>query len=71
MIMKGPTTEGDDSQACITVAQLILFNSISRARDREANSSIRHNIQGVPTSHLHCTEDPQGYERQVPYRHVL
>ena len=42
MIMKDPTTEGDESQACMTVAQLILFNSVCRARNREPNSRTRH-----------------------------
>ncbi|KXJ17320.1 hypothetical protein AC249_AIPGENE16297 [Exaiptasia diaphana] len=41
MIMKGPTSENSDSQSCVSIAQLIIFNSIGRARDRETNS-IRH-----------------------------
>ena len=45
MIIKGPTTKTDpsDSQACLSIAQLIVFNSISRPRDRpEATGSTHH-----------------------------
>ena len=45
MIVKGPTTKIDpsDSQACLSIAQLIVFNSISRPRDRpEATGSMHH-----------------------------
>lgn len=45
MMIKGPTTKIDpsDNQACLSIAQLIVFNSISRPRDRpEATGSTHH-----------------------------
>ncbi|KAK2551634.1 hypothetical protein P5673_027408 [Acropora cervicornis] len=45
IIIKGPTTRIDpsDSQACLSIAQLIVFNSISRPRDGpEATGSTHH-----------------------------
>ena len=47
MIIKGPTTKIDpsDSQACLTIAQLIVFNSISRPRDRPECTGSTHHIR--------------------------
>ena len=41
MIMRGPTIKRDsaESQACLTVAQLLVFNSIARFRDKSCNDS--------------------------------
>ena len=47
MIIKGPTTKIDpsDSQACLSIAQLIVFNSISRPRDRSEATGSTHHIR--------------------------
>lgn len=47
MVMKGPTTKTNpaDSQACLSVAQLIVFNSISRAHDRPETTGITHHVR--------------------------
>ena len=47
MIIKGPTTKIDpaDSQACLTVAQLIVFNSISRVRIRSESTGSTHHVR--------------------------
>ena len=47
MIIKGPTTKIDpaDSQACLTVAQLIVFNSISRVRVRSESTGSTHHVR--------------------------
>ena len=47
MIIKGPTTKIDpsDSQACLTIAQLIVFNSISRPRVRPECTGSMHHIR--------------------------
>ena len=45
MIVKGPTTNVDpyESQACLSIAQLIVYNSIQRARPRpDATGSTHH-----------------------------
>lgn len=45
MLIKGPTTKIDPSnnQVCVSVSQLILFNSVARPRHRpEANGSTHH-----------------------------
>ena len=41
MIMRGPTIKRDsaESQVCLTVAQLLVFNSIARFRDKSCNDS--------------------------------
>ena len=41
MIMKGPTTERDPTEnlACLTIAQLVVFNSISRVREKSSSDS--------------------------------
>ena len=52
MIMRGPAMKKDsaESQACLTVAQLLVFNSISRFRDKSDNASgtthSTHHIRG-------------------------
>ena len=47
MIIKGPTTKIDpaDSQACLTVSQLVVFNSVSRVRDRPDSTGSTHHIR--------------------------
>ena len=47
MIIKAPTTKMDpsDSQACLSIAQLIIFNSISRPRDRPKATGNTHHIR--------------------------
>lgn len=48
MIIRGPTTDKidpADSQACLTVSQLIVFNSISRVRDRSESIGRSHHIR--------------------------
>ena len=56
MIMRGPTIKRDsgESQACFTVAQLLVFNTISRFRDHSgnANDAIHH------THHVRNRECP-------------
>ena len=45
MIIKGPTTKAEpsESQDCLSIAQLIVINSISRPRNRpETTGSIHH-----------------------------
>lgn len=41
MIMRGPTIKRDlaESQACLTVSQLLVFNTISRFRDKSGNAT--------------------------------
>ena len=41
VIMRGPTVKRDsaESQACLTVAQLLVFNTISRFRDKSGNAT--------------------------------
>ena len=53
MILRGPTTKKDptENQACLTIAQLLVFNSISRIRDK-FGSSTRH------THHIRSRECP-------------
>lgn len=52
MIMRGPAMKkySAESQACLTVAQLLVFNSISRFRDKSDNASgtthSTHHIRG-------------------------
>lgn len=47
MIIKGPTTKAEpsESQACLSIAQLIVFNSISRRRDRPEATRSTHYIR--------------------------
>ena len=47
IIIKGPTTKIDpsDSQACLSIAQLIVFNGISRSRDRPENAGSTHHTR--------------------------
>ena len=47
MIIKGPTTKIDpaDSQVCLTVSQLVVFNSVSRVRDRPDSTGSTHHIR--------------------------
>ena len=47
IIVKGPTTKIDpfDSQACLSIAQLIVFNSILRPRDRPEAAGSTHHIR--------------------------
>ena len=56
MMMRGPTIKRDsaESQACLTVAQLLVFNTISRFRDNSgnANDAIHH------THHVRNRECP-------------
>jgi hypothetical protein len=45
MLIKGPSTKSDpsDSQSCISIAQLVVFNSVSRSRNRpDATGSMHH-----------------------------
>ena len=53
MILRGPITKKDptENQACLTIAQLLVFNSISRIRDK-SGSSTRH------TPHVRNRECP-------------
>ena len=45
MLVKGPSTKIDpsDNQACVSIAQLVVFNSVSRARRPETTST--HHIR--------------------------
>ena len=56
MIMRGPTIKRDsaESQACLTVSQLLVFNTISRFRDKSdnINDTIHH------THHVRNRECP-------------
>ena len=56
MIMGGPTIKGDsgENQACLTVSQLLVFNTISRFRDKSdnINDTIHH------THHVRNRECP-------------
>ena len=47
MIVKGPTTNVDpyESQACLSIAQLIVYNSIQRARSRPDATGSTHHIR--------------------------
>jgi hypothetical protein len=45
MLIKGPSTKSDpsDSQSCISIAQLVVFNSVSRSFNRpDATGSMHH-----------------------------
>ena len=47
MLIKGPSTKSDpsDSQACISIAQLVVFNSVSRFRNRPDATGSTHHIR--------------------------
>ena len=47
MIMKGPTTKCDHSenQACLSIAQLVVYNSVTRARQRSEATGATHHIK--------------------------
>ena len=47
MILRGPTMKRDfaDSQACLTLSQLIVFNTISRSRDKSSTISYTHHVR--------------------------
>lgn len=47
MLIKGPSTKSDpsDSQACISITQLVVFNSISRSRNRPDATGSTHHIR--------------------------
>ncbi len=61
MIMRGPTTKRDttESQACLTVAQLIVYNSISRFRNVSSDQRSSH------THHVRNRECPLPIYRAV------
>ena len=57
MIMRGPTIKRDsaESQACLTVAQLLVFKSISRLRDNSGNATDAiHHTHHVRNRECHC-----------------
>ena len=47
MLIKGSTTQTDpsDSQAVLSVAQLIVFNSVSRSRNRQEATGSTHHVR--------------------------
>ena len=47
MVMKGPTTKCDHSenQACLSIAQLVVYNSVARARQRSEATGATHHIK--------------------------
>ncbi|KAL9966870.1 hypothetical protein ACROYT_G025005 [Oculina patagonica] len=63
MIMRGPAMKKDsaESQACLTVAQLLVFNSISRFRDKSDNAS----------GTTHSTNHIRGRECPLPIHAAL
>ena len=75
MIIKGPTTKIDpsDSQACLSIAQLIVFNSISRPRDRSEATGSTHHIRSreCPLPIYTALKIHGATQRQVSHRYLL
>ena len=72
MLIKGPTTKIDPSnnQVCVSVSQLIVFNSVTRPRHRPeatGSTSPSYTVKRVSAAYIYSAENTWSNKEQSPY----